>query len=228
MSTLTAPGLPPVIVGSRSAGDGRLFLNAGIGATNAVLFAAEKPGEVRPAAPGGLVTALRVTLFTGIAAVLAVLLPIEAETIPMWVAEGWAVLAGLGLLAFLGTVIVDIRAGVLAFRHSRDIKTWRSQLEGALHGHREMLVDLTPIHREPHGADVEDLAAALTQARVRALQSGDGHDLRDLEEKLIRALGAVARYALDNDPGRRDAAHRAATVFERATIEHVASGHLPV
>lgn len=222
MKPVAAPPLPPVIVGSRSAGDGHLYLNAGIAAHNATLFAAEKPGEVPAAAPRGLVTALRVALFTGIAATLAVLLPIEVESIPEWVAGGWAFLAALGVIGLIGTVAIDIREAVLAIRHSRALKSWRARLEGALYGHRELLVDVDRLRGTGHGRVVMEFAAALEQARSRALREEDGHDLRDLEEKLLHALGALARYARDDEPGRRRAAEYAVTAFERATIEHVA------
>lgn len=222
MSTLAAPGLPPVIVGSRSAGDGRLFLNAGIDAHNAVLFAAEKPGDLVKVAPRLLVIAIRICLVVGVASLAAAFLPIDLYRLPIWVIDAWVDLMFLAGIATVGNAALEIGGAIRASRHSRAIKAWRTQLEGALHGHRELLVDLGPVALQPHGPDVEELVAALTQARARALHAGDGHALRDLEAKLLHALGAVARYAQDNTPGRADSAHHAVTAFERATIEHTA------
>ena len=226
LTTQTAtPALPPVVVGSRRAGDGRLFLNTGIDAHNAALFAGEHPGDLAKVIPRRVLTVLRVVILVGVAAAAAVFLPIDPSVLTPEIMGAWLAMFILSIAASFIMTGIEFGGALRSRKHARAIKAWRTQLESALYGHREQLVSLDSLAQRPQYPDVKALIDALDQARTSILNAGDRHG-RDLgQPELLNALGSLSRYAQDDNPtpGRRDSAHNAVAAFERAAIENIAT-----
>jgi hypothetical protein len=222
---IATPALPPVIVGSKRAGDGRLFLNTGIDAHNAALFAAEHPGSLDRLVPRGVFTALRVAISIGVLGIGALFLPIDSTQIPDWLVTAWTAVFVLSITASTLMLFIDLGGALRARKHARAIKAWRSQLESALYGHREMLVSLDSLAQRAQYPDVKALIDALDQARTSVLNAGDRHGSDLGQPELLNALASLGRYAQDDNPGpgRRESAHNAVSRFERAAIDRIAT-----
>jgi hypothetical protein len=227
---VTTPGLPPVVVGSKRAGDGRLFLNVGIDAHNAALFAGEHPGDLAKVIPRRVLIVLSVAVVLGALAVVALFLPIDPFYLPAWVMEAWLAVFIIAIAASFIMTGIEFGGALRARKHSRAIKVWRTQLESALHGHREQLVSLDSLALRPQYPDVKALIEALDQARTSILNAGDRHGSDLGQPELLNALASLGRYAQDDNPspGRRESAHHAVAAFERAAIDHIASQEAPL